>query len=412
VSTIFISHSRHDESRVRSFVNALTGHLKGHRLFVDDENLRPGDEWRMAIYLALAQCDAAILILTRSALTRPWVVKETTILSWRRSLSARGGAPLKIIPVLLEGVDAPAVAKAFPTAYLDENQYVEIADLGNDAAVAAAVDTVAGRFATIPECSDAMHRWIEDLGTWFTSVPSHFLNGVARAIAMDDDGWQTDLTREVLASAVLHATFEQIMAAIMRIVDSGAETMPQIVRCLRALAIGADAASALAKAVGDPPPAEVVAINSQHPRVARLFVERATCSQWAALVQPPAIATETPDAAYSSFVAALGEEVFWSQDDEPLDRAVDAFDQPITVLVPWGPGRHGFAKADARHVVERLLTEYPRVVVILGWSESTPSASDVEPHVLVHSEPRLAPGSEAEIVRQVRLIETRSGVGA
>src|SRR4051812_34070242 len=59
--------------------------------------LQAGQDWRHGIHRALRGCAGAVILLSPEALESGWVLKETTILTWRAFL----GEQILVIPVLL-----------------------------------------------------------------------------------------------------------------------------------------------------------------------------------------------------------------------------------------------------------------------------------------------------------------------
>src|SRR5262245_57840107 len=106
---IFISHStaKDDQAgldRLKSLSAALKtkpgGAASGHDALLDFERLEPAAKWRSEIDEWLAQCHAAVLMLTPKSLESAWVLKEATILAHR---AARDDT-FYLFPVLLEGL--------------------------------------------------------------------------------------------------------------------------------------------------------------------------------------------------------------------------------------------------------------------------------------------------------------------
>ncbi len=75
------------------------------RILVDKDGLIPGDDWNRELNLWLAECQAAVVLVSRRALERSdWVAKEAAILGWRRALDP----DFVLIPVTIEGESTPA----------------------------------------------------------------------------------------------------------------------------------------------------------------------------------------------------------------------------------------------------------------------------------------------------------------
>jgi len=116
---LFISHSSRlddlpheytDEDANWRLLRETCEELKGRypdtiRLLVDQDGLVPGDDWNKELNLWLAECQAAIILVSKRALERSdWVAKEAAILGWRRVLDPS----FLLIPVTLEGESRPA----------------------------------------------------------------------------------------------------------------------------------------------------------------------------------------------------------------------------------------------------------------------------------------------------------------
>ncbi len=83
---VFVSHSSHvpdEQDRLEALVNGLRAGEDGVEVLYDKEQITEGARWREVINAMLAECDAAVILITPSALQSFWVLKEATILRWR-----------------------------------------------------------------------------------------------------------------------------------------------------------------------------------------------------------------------------------------------------------------------------------------------------------------------------------------
>jgi hypothetical protein len=83
---VFVSHSSQTSdalTELKALVAGLRAGEDGVEVLYDEEHIETGAQWRAAINALLAECDAAIILLTPDALTSTWVLKEATILRWR-----------------------------------------------------------------------------------------------------------------------------------------------------------------------------------------------------------------------------------------------------------------------------------------------------------------------------------------
>jgi len=81
------------------------------RILVDKDGLIPGDDWNRDLNLWLAECQAAIILVSKRALEKSdWVAKEAAILAWRKALDPE----FTLIPITIEGESQPSdLAQAF-----------------------------------------------------------------------------------------------------------------------------------------------------------------------------------------------------------------------------------------------------------------------------------------------------------
>jgi hypothetical protein len=83
---VFVSHSSHAPDalgRLEALVKGLSQGEGRVEVLFDKEQITEGARWREVIHAMLAECDAAIILITPDALQSPWVLKEATILRWR-----------------------------------------------------------------------------------------------------------------------------------------------------------------------------------------------------------------------------------------------------------------------------------------------------------------------------------------
>jgi len=156
------------------------------RILVDRDGLVPGDDWNKELNLWLAECQAAIILVSKRALEESdWVAKEAAILGWRKVLDPR----FVLIPVTIEGEscqadlatgfwgslemgriqgvhalrDAHAIVEGVATRLGEPNELIQrcgftpldllrdaIAKLLADSATAAALETALDDFGQVP----------------------------------------------------------------------------------------------------------------------------------------------------------------------------------------------------------------------------------------------------------------------
>jgi hypothetical protein len=138
---IFISYSS-QETAATAVRDALAAALEAsgsYTVLLDVITLEPGDRWRCRINLWLGACDAAVVLLSETALASPYVIYENSVLAYRREVH---DPDLLILPVLLGEVTLEALAKSgLGPAQLEEHQFVR----GTPAAIVARIMERLGR---------------------------------------------------------------------------------------------------------------------------------------------------------------------------------------------------------------------------------------------------------------------------
>jgi hypothetical protein len=102
---VFLSYPQQEISVAKEIASALR--KAGAKVWVDRENIQPGQDWKKAIETALADSDAIVTLLTHNP--GQWLEPEL-----QRALDHN----VKVIPVLLEGTDVPA--------YLESIQAIDL----------------------------------------------------------------------------------------------------------------------------------------------------------------------------------------------------------------------------------------------------------------------------------------------
>src|SRR5687767_1351822 len=137
---IFVSHSSKDNALAEQVCRALRGDsvgqsgcepavdyqkLQNYDVLVDVDTLQAGKPWPRQLHEWMARCHAAVLLLTTSAAKSPWVLKEATILAWRRSLDTNF---LFFTARVDDAKDADLTAAGFDPLMLGEIQRLTSSD--------------------------------------------------------------------------------------------------------------------------------------------------------------------------------------------------------------------------------------------------------------------------------------------
>jgi len=102
---IFVSYAREDAPRVRPLLDAVQAQLQARRiaarLWVDSEELKPGEQWDVAITRALEASVGLLVFVSERSSRSPWVRGEITV------AIAAAGEKLVVPIVLDDSVDLP-----------------------------------------------------------------------------------------------------------------------------------------------------------------------------------------------------------------------------------------------------------------------------------------------------------------
>lgn len=100
---IFVSYSRKDASLVVPLTKLLRA--SGHEVFLDQENLNYGEDWKEQLGRAIGRADRFLLFWSRNTEASPYVAEE-----WKLALRTPG---CKIVPILLDGTPLPPELQRF-----------------------------------------------------------------------------------------------------------------------------------------------------------------------------------------------------------------------------------------------------------------------------------------------------------
>lgn len=112
---VFLSYHSGDSAWVVELKNALK--RKGMRVWLDKEQIRPGDLFVNALEMAIQSCGSVAIIVSAAALRSPWVQEE-----YNRALTLANSYDhtLRLIPILLEGTQLPG--------FLASREWVDFTD--------------------------------------------------------------------------------------------------------------------------------------------------------------------------------------------------------------------------------------------------------------------------------------------
>jgi hypothetical protein len=139
---VFVSHSSRSEDD-RRWLTALIGGMRtGDDAVVvlcDREEIAPGQRWREVIDHMLAECHAAVVLVTDEAMSSDWVLKEATIVRWRYDIEYDRGnrrPRFVLLPLVRPGLDQDELKRnrLWAPIGIDELQFLSSDDPAQAAA--------------------------------------------------------------------------------------------------------------------------------------------------------------------------------------------------------------------------------------------------------------------------------------
>lgn len=110
---VFLSYKSQDHNWVESLKESLE--LRGVRVWLDRDQIRPGDQFVRALENGLETSRAVALVITPKSLSSGWVQDE-----YSRAVSLANQRQLQLIPVLLRNAELPG--------FLSNRQNVDFRD--------------------------------------------------------------------------------------------------------------------------------------------------------------------------------------------------------------------------------------------------------------------------------------------
>lgn len=396
---IFISHGT-DKTKPEelAYLDTLEARLSAapsaHDVLLDRTRIGAGDDWEGLLHDAIAECDAAVLVLSPRALERPWVLKEATLLSYRKVRE-------KVFPffcVMLPGVTAADLQSrpAFAALKLDRIQ----AFAAGSAATTVA-DWVRNHAATIvPPAETPLDRLERALESRLAHVDSNALEAICERLLGEKIAWMASLDRarlraRVLARGIARGQLARVggMADLSKALKAAGlidSHLREVLKLAASMWVDAEIAGRLAALVALPEDAEpfAAALNGKRVRWSPRMVA------WRALLP------DTDDFIY--WIEGGGSDG-WDEevvrrirrafrknkediidDDEQVDEVLRARTAPVVFVLP---------KPFDDALLRALRTRYPRVTFIVHTGPTLPAPSEL-PSVVVALSPGLNPDTE------------------
>ncbi|WP_433890607.1 toll/interleukin-1 receptor domain-containing protein [Streptomyces sp. CA-111067] len=164
---LFISHSTSSDKRTARLRDGIADGLKGREydVLLDVRIRRPSRPWQLKLACFLGECDAALVLVNKAALTSDWVRRETNILHWRKTLN-----PAMVLVTVLVGAVSPEELRNSEIGYLAEDDLEKIGP-GGSAGSAAEVGRLVAMFPKVLRAgNDAVSSWLRNIAIQLSEI--------------------------------------------------------------------------------------------------------------------------------------------------------------------------------------------------------------------------------------------------
>lgn len=379
---VFISHGTDEKKQAEldylfELEQGLAA-LPGVDVFLDRQRLKMGDLWEDRLLDAIAGCNVALIVLSQRALKRPWVVREATLLGFRK----RREPAFRLYCVRRPDVTARMLA-AHPWVKTSGLQSVQAAR-GNPTA-AQVVQAIASDGAPAPGPRTRLERLQDALEAMLEQARPQRLEALCEQILGAPAPWigsSTEQTRcaQLLASAVLRGRFSplgQLHALARELMAAGLPraSMRRVIELAAPMWVDEDIASRLTELIdvtegGEP---FAAALNGGFARWSTRMV--------AARTQLPTLADNVlyvvgggSDNGLAELIMRIRRAYRARRDvpddldsDEQVDEVLRARVQPIFCVLP--------REAGDTQLLRALRQRFPRVTFIVSSGQTLPTAS-------------------------------------
>lgn len=402
--SIFISHSSRTAfaEKVRDGVEVRLKAM-GFTVLLDRNCLEPGDLWRPKLHRWLGSCHGAVILFSPEALQSDWVLKEATVLTWRRSINDR----LRIVPALLGPVKTEETGMhRFRPLEMGEIQFARIASRGEtDAEVAALVEEIVRPFQGFTyEATDlATRNWLERIQECLDRARPSALEAAAQLLQMPVGSWvdSRDLAL-TLAHHLLCSDFRSAMPAIRRLASSlPTDFLKRFLALIVPTWVRQDSARHILPVVHLPADERNLAINADFWETGDHYLQRATCcAQEVARINATDVTGEAAEQEMLVRYDQACRRAFGLPLNRPLSVIQYAFEKASgPVFLVLGPG------ALDPQILAELRQRYKSPTFVLLSGASSPDAASLGLKFLQRIEPELGPTEEIEA--DVRIGELR-----
>lgn len=359
---VFISHSAHDDAwavAIRAELVRRIEALRGYQVLIDERAFIAGDLWRPLLYRWLAQADAAVLLLTKSALVSPWVSKEASILLWRRDL----GSKVRVVPVLL-GLRMAEVREAWPTIEINESHAVTVPAAEPD--TSAVVTSIVEQLADLGDADDRMRGWVARVAGHLERAPDAYLRLGASHLGLSDHELRLEGRCLTVSYALLHTDAQGAEALLSETLPGMVESAPALLRLVIPVILPVEFAQPVLRAMNRPEGERVVVASAQYHETGPRMADRATCCD-SRLAKVTPLWPDSEHAAedvFEDLLAQLRDRAGVRPDEELLPEDVASLHGPVVVVLQH-KSSGGLRLPVLRTVLKRFVPLFPMTTVVV-----------------------------------------------
>lgn len=196
----------------RKFVEKLETDLVDFEIQWDRRVLFDGQDWRPKLYTALGTCQAAIILLTESAVTSTYVPLEAMILTWRRLLHPN----FVVIPVFFEGFSVDTLRSQTSPYYGIGLEDIQGATRHTYSDETGAVDSIRQGLAAVSAAGDIKEIAVLDsLGAILQLLPDSILDSAKGYLPQPAFEWDPVIPKWFqLAAAILQRPLSKLIPSL------------------------------------------------------------------------------------------------------------------------------------------------------------------------------------------------------
>lgn len=343
---VFISHSAGPDKKdahAREILLAIRDRLQNDFcVLLDEDRLKLGAKWRGELVDSMWRCQAAIILVSESALTSPHVLMEVAFLNGRKNIDPT----LLLIPVLVAPVKRTQLEGTVFSAIAIKEFQMGVAE---DPAI---LDKIAGELEPIKSSFDTSRpldtyeRWIAEE---FRRADLHqqdrrLIEAAIAELRLDVDDWRPRPERDlVLARLLLASGYPMAISVVEKLAPHLQEKAARLVAWFVApLWVDQDAAARLGVVARGPNEQRAIGLTGRRKGTGDLYVRRACLRypSWEAIVvNPPQHVSGGSGEEWLSEELKLWyqrkEARFDVEDDELIEQMrATANDEPLFVIVP------------------------------------------------------------------------------